>query len=109
MSYRHLDRCSRLASLLSATLALLIMLPLSTQADPQQDAQFAFQLHLSGSASDSGPYHLCTGKYTVPNNKHLHVGRVSFIGSSTQMENVALGGQVFVDSALAGALTPPNS
>jgi hypothetical protein len=109
MSYRYLDRYRRLATLPSAAIASLIILPSPSQADPQQDAQFAFQLHLSGSVSDSGPYHLCTGKYTVPSNRHLHVGRVSFVGSSAQPDNAALGGQVFVGSTLAGALTPPNS
>ena len=109
MSYRHLDRSSRLARILSASFGLLIMLPLSSRADLHQDAQSAFQLHLNGSVSDSGPFHLCTGKYTVPNNKHLHVGRVSFVGSSAQAKNAALGGQVFVGSALTGALNPPSS
>ncbi len=109
MSYRHLDRSSRLASILSTTFGLLMMLPLPARADLHEDAKAAFQLQLSGSVSDSGPFHLCTGKYTVPNNKHLPVGRVSFVGSSAQATNAALGGQVFVGSALTGALNPPSS
>ena len=109
MSHRYLDRSTRLAILLLIICSLLMMLPLPSRADPQQDAQFAFQLHLSGTVSDSGPYHLCTGKYTVPTNRHLHVGRVSFIGSSAQAENVVLGGQLFIGTVLAGALSPPSS
>jgi hypothetical protein len=85
------------------------MLPLASRADLHQDAQAAFQLHLIGTVSDSGAFHLCTGKYTVPNNKHLLVRRVSFVGSSAQAKNASLGGQVFVGSALAGALNPPTS
>jgi hypothetical protein len=109
MNFRHPERRSRLASFLSATFALLMMLPLPSRADLHEVAKDAFQLDLNGSASDSGPFHLCTGSYTVPDNKHLHVSRVSFVGSSAQAQNAALGGQVFVGSALVGALTPPGS
>jgi hypothetical protein len=96
-------------SMLSTTCGLLMMLPLPSRADLHEDAKAAFQLQLSGSVSDSGPFHLCTGKFTVPNNKHLHVARVSFVGSSAQPKNLALGGQVFVGAALIGALNPPSS
>ena len=109
MNYRNLNRNSRLASFLSATLGLLMMLPVPSQADLHEDAKDAFQLNVTASVSDNGPFHLCTGSYTVPTNKHLHVGRIGFVGSSAQAANAALGGQVFVGAALTGALNPPSS
>jgi hypothetical protein len=107
------DRCGRCKcfTLLSATLGLLFIGPLTASANPKASdpASNGFQLNLSGSVSDSGPFHLCTAKYTVPAGRPLHVSRVGFVGSSTQAGNAPLGGQIFVGTALVGVLNPAAS
>ncbi|HTT03277.1 MAG TPA: hypothetical protein VMG11_14415 [Steroidobacteraceae bacterium] len=108
MSHEYLGRCKRLAALLSVALGLLLIQP-ATAAGKDKAADRSgsgFQLNLSGSVSDSGPFHLCTAKYTVPAGNPLHVSRVGFVGSSTQAGNGPIGGQIFVGSALVGVLNP---